>query len=393
MSGAADTDPTTVATLVVVGAAAGYGLAWLTLLSIPAVAVVQVLATRVGTLTGRNLQSAVRDGYGRLAGSLLLVSVLTVNTVTVGADLAAGAAAIGLLVGLESRWLVPVFAAAVLALLFVGRYDEVERVLKWAMVGLLAYGAAVVLARPDWAAVARGSLLPPLSITSTHLAGAVAILGTLLTTYMYLWQTVEQVEERAARTSLRVREFDAVTGATLACLIAWCILVASGATLGTHHESVDTAQQAAQVLRPLAGPLASELFAVGLLAAAVVAAPVIMAAGGYAAASAFGWERGLTRSPRQAPGFYTLIALQAVVGAVLAMGTVSPIRLLFVASLVAGVATPFGLVMLVLCAGNAKLVGGRPIARGLRVAGWLVAAGTAALSLVFLLQQLHVLRR
>ncbi|MEV0731012.1 divalent metal cation transporter [Polymorphospora sp. NPDC050346] len=392
MSGAADTDPTTVATLVVVGAASGYGLAWLTLLAIPALAVVQVLATRVGALTGRNLQRAVQDGYGRLVSSLLLVSVLVVNVVTVGADIAAGAAAIGLLVGLESRWLVPVFAVAVLTLLFLGGYDEVERVLKWIMIGLLAYGGAVVLARPEWSAVARGSLLPPLSVTAAHVTGALAILGTLLTTYMYLWQTVEQVEEKAAGKSLRIREFDAVVGATLACVIGWSILVASGATLGVHHEKVDTAQQAAQALRPLAGSLASELFAVGLLAAAVIAAPVIMAAGGYAAASAFGWRRGLSYRPRQAPGFYALIALQAVVGSVLAMGVVSPIRLLFFASLVAGVATPFGLVLLVLCAGNPRLVGERPISRGLRAAGWFVAAGTAAVSLLFLAQQFHLVR-
>ncbi|MEV7225844.1 MULTISPECIES: divalent metal cation transporter [Polymorphospora] len=392
MSGAADTDPTTVATLVVVGAASGYGLAWLTLLAIPALAVVQVLATRVGALTGRNLQRAVQDGYGRLVSSLLLVSVLVVNVVTVGADIAAGAAAIGLLVGLESRWLVPVFAVAVLTLLFLGGYDEVERVLKWIMIGLLAYGGAVVLARPEWSAVARGSLLPPMSVTATHVTGALAILGTLLTTYTYLWQTVEQVEEKAAGKSLRIREFDAVVGATLACVIGWSILVASGATLGVHHEKVDTAQQAAQALRPLAGSLASELFAVGLLAAAVIAAPVIMAAGGYAAASAFGWRRGLSCSPRQAPGFYALIAVQAVVGSVLAMGVVSPIRLLFLASLVAGVVTPFGLVLLVLCAGNPRLVGERPISRGLRAAGWVVAAGTAAVSLLFLAQQFHLVR-
>ncbi|SBT45343.1 NRAMP (natural resistance-associated macrophage protein) metal ion transporters [Micromonospora narathiwatensis] len=391
VSGAADTDPTTVATLVVVGASTMFGLAWLTLLMMPALVVVQVLATRVGVLSGRDLQRAVRDGYGRVVSVLFLVSVLAVNVVTVAADVAAGAAAIGLLVGVDSRWLVPGFAAGVLALLLWGKYDEVERVLKLVMLGLLAYGLAAILARPDWLAVARGSLVPAVPFTREHLAGMLAILGTTLTSYMYVWQTVEQVEEPCSRRELRYREFDGLVGGGLAAVIFWCILVASGATLGAHHQHVDTAEQAAQALRPLAGPLAGAVFAGGLLASAIIAVPVIMASGGYVTASAFGWPRGLSRTPRQAPRFYAVVVVQALAGVALAMAGIGPIRLLFAASLIGGVATPLGLVLLVLAAGNPKLVGPSRIHVGLRVAGWVIAALVATVTVIFLAQRVHLL--
>ncbi|WP_157739943.1 NRAMP family divalent metal transporter [Micromonospora narathiwatensis] len=379
------------ATLVVVGASTMFGLAWLTLLMMPALVVVQVLATRVGVLSGRDLQRAVRDGYGRVVSVLFLVSVLAVNVVTVAADVAAGAAAIGLLVGVDSRWLVPGFAAGVLALLLWGKYDEVERVLKLVMLGLLAYGLAAILARPDWLAVARGSLVPAVPFTREHLAGMLAILGTTLTSYMYVWQTVEQVEEPCSRRELRYREFDGLVGGGLAAVIFWCILVASGATLGAHHQHVDTAEQAAQALRPLAGPLAGAVFAGGLLASAIIAVPVIMASGGYVTASAFGWPRGLSRTPRQAPRFYAVVVVQALAGVALAMAGIGPIRLLFAASLIGGVATPLGLVLLVLAAGNPKLVGPSRIHVGLRVAGWVIAALVATVTVIFLAQRVHLL--
>ncbi|MGC9666195.1 NRAMP family divalent metal transporter [Planosporangium sp. 12N6] len=391
VAGAADTDPTTVATLVVVGATTVYGLAWLTLLLLPMLAVVQTLATRVGLVSGRDLQKAVTDAYGRRWGVLLLVSILTVNVVTIAADLEAGAAAIGIATGDRWTWFVAPLALLLLGLLIIGRYDEVQRVLKYVLLCLFAYGVAAVLAHPHWAAVARGCLLPQLGFSADYLAGALALLGTTLTTYMYVWQTVEQVEDRPGRRWLGVREFDAVMGTVLAVVVFWFILVASGATLGVHHLNVDTAAQAAQALRPVAGRFASLLFAVGLLASAVVALPVIMASTAYATGSAFNWRRGLSQPVRDAPGFYAVLAAGAVLGTVLALAGVRPIRLLFVASIIAGVATPIGLVMLVLVAGNSRLMRGQPAGRPLRTTAWMITGAVTVVSVVYLAQQLHLL--
>jgi Mn2+/Fe2+ NRAMP family transporter len=390
VSGAADTDPTTVATLVVIGATTMYGLAWLTLLTVPVLAVVQMLATRLGAVSGRDLQGAVTDVYRRPVGGLLLMSILAVNLVTIAADLRAGAAAMSLVTGLGERWLVLPFAAALLALLLLGGYDQVQRILKYVMLCLLGYGAAALLAHPDWTAVARGSLVPSIRLDADYVAGALALLGTTLTTYMYVWQTVEQVEEPVPAGWLRLREFDGVVGAVLAGALLWFILVASGATLGVHHRRVETAEQAAQALRPLAGSLAGELFAIGLLASAIIALPVIMAAGGYAAAAHANRPRGLSRRVLQAPFFYAVIVGQAAIGAVLALAGISPIRLLFFASLVAGVATPLGLVLLVLVTGDRRVMGALRVGPALRVAGWAVAVLVAIVSAFFLGQQLRI---
>jgi Mn2+/Fe2+ NRAMP family transporter len=377
--------------MVVVGSTTTYGLAWLTLLMMPAIAVVQILATRVGVLARRDLQQVVLDGYGRLLGYLLLTSILAVNVVTIAADLSAGAAAIGLLTGAPSRWLVPALGAALVMLLVIVKYDEVERVLKWALLSLLVYGVAVALSGPDWGAVARGSLMPSTRFNSEYLAGALAIFGTTLTSYMYVWQTVEQVEGPPREDELKAREFDGVMGAVLAAAIFWSILVASGATLGVHNQHPNSAQQAAQALRPVAGPLASTLFSLGLLASAIIATPVIVATGAHVTAAARGWSRGLSRGPRQAPGFYAVIVVQTVLGSALAMGGISPIRLLFLASVVAGIATPIGLVLLVLVAANPRLVHGQQIHRGLLTAGWAIVILITAAALAYLAQQLHLI--
>lgn len=206
---------------------------------------------------------------------------------------------------------------------------------------------------------------------------------------MYLWHTVELAEERPGPKWLRVREFDAWLGSALAVAVFWSILVASGATLGVHHQHADTTEQAAQALRPVAGRLAGVLFAIGLLASAIVALPVIIASTGYATGSAFDWERGLSLPVRQAPAFYAVLTAATLLGIVLALAGVSPIRLLFVASIIAGIATPIGLIMLLLVAGNDRLMSDHPVGPGLRAAGWVLSLLVTVVSIVYLIQQLH----
>jgi Mn2+/Fe2+ NRAMP family transporter len=342
-------------------------------------------------VSGHDLQKAVTDGYGRRWSAVLLVSILAVNVVTIAADLEAGAAALGILTGIDWAWFVIPLALALLGLLMIGKYDEVERVLRYVLLCLLAYGVAAILARPHWGSVLRGSLVPSLTLTPDYVTGALALLGTTLTTYMYVWQTIEQVEARSSPAWLGVRQLDAVAGTVLAVAVFWFILVASGATLGVHHQRVDTAVQAAQALRPVAGPLASVLFAVGLFASAVVALPVIMSTTAYATGSAFGWRRGLSLPVRTAPAFYAVLGTATMLGSALAMAGISPIRLLFFASIIAGVATPVGLVMLVLVAGNARLMHQHPASCPLLTAGWTITALVTTVSIVYLAQQLHLL--
>jgi Mn2+/Fe2+ NRAMP family transporter len=388
LSGAADADPTTVATLAVIGADTVYQLAWLVVLLFPMIAVVLVISTTVGVSSGRDLMAAVADGYGQSWRWLLLGSVLAVNVVTIGADLEGGAAAIGLLTSLDWRWFVLPLSLILLGLLMVGRYDHVERALKYLLLGLFAYAAAAVLAHPNWGAIARGSLIPHFTWNGEYTADALSLLGTTLTSYVYVWQTIAQVEHRHSRAPLRARKIDAILGSLFAVVVFWFIVIATGATLGVHHLHANTASEAAQALRPLAGPFAGSLFAIGLLASAVVALSVLMATTAYMTGSQMRWRQGLSMRVGDAPLFYGTLSVATMLGAGIALSGISPIRLLFIAGIIAGVAAPIGLILLLAVAGNHVLMGGRPAARPLLLAGWAVTAIISISGLVFIVQPL-----
>src|SRR5271167_151334 len=197
LSGASDNDPTNVGTAAAVGAQTGYQLAWVALLVAPLLGVVLTIAAQVGAVARDDLQSLTVKRYGRGAATLLLVSVVVVNLVTIAADLQAGAAGIGLLVGVDSRWLVVPLAAALAGLLLAGKYGQVVAVLRYLLLGFLAFAAAAILAHPDWPRLLEASLVPALSLRPSEMAGGLALLGTTLTSYVYVWETVGRgVEEQ-----------------------------------------------------------------------------------------------------------------------------------------------------------------------------------------------------
>ena len=190
-----------------------------------------------------------------------------------------------------------------------------QRALKYLLLCLLAYAVAAVLARPDWAAVAAGSLVPHIQWDSGFLSDVMSLVGTTLTGYVYFWQTVGQAEDQVPWRLHRARQADSLLGSLFAVAVFWFTLIASGATLGVHHLPAGTAQGAARALRPVAGPFAGDLFAVGLLASALIALPVIMATTAYATGAHLDWRRGLTLKVREAPLFYTALALSLLLGA------------------------------------------------------------------------------
>ena len=255
LSGASDNDPTNVGTAVAVGAQTAYQLSWVALLVAPLLGVVLTIAAQVGAVARADLQTLTVKRYGQRVGAILLVSVVLVNVVTIAADLQAGAAGIGLLAGVDPRWLVVPLGLALLGLLVVGKYDEVVAVLRYVLLGFLAFGVAAILARPDWSHVLRGSLVPTLSLSHDQVAGGLALLGTTLTSYVYVWETVSRGSEEPhddgpSKQELSRARIGAVVGAVFTAVIMWFMLVASAATLGQHHETVASAQDAAQALAP-----------------------------------------------------------------------------------------------------------------------------------------------
>jgi Mn2+/Fe2+ NRAMP family transporter len=388
VAGAADIDPTTVATMAVVGATTIYALSWLAWLLFPMLAVVLVIATRVGAITGRNLQEAVKDRYGPVPQWVLLGSIVGVNVLTLAADIHAGAAALGLLFHWESNWFLVLFGGAALALVLWGTYDEVERVLKYVLLVLLAYPIAAVLAHPDWSRVLRDTFVPHFSRNGDYVTGAVAMLGTAITGYVYVWQTVQVAEEQPSEGLRKTRQLDAIVGTFFSVAIVWFILIATGATLGVQRRPVDTAEEAAQALAPVAGPYASYVFGVGLLGSALIAVPVLMITTGYVVGGQLDMRRGLSEPIRNAPAFYGVITASTLLAVLVSAIGISPIRLLFLASIVAGVATPIGLTALMLVTTDRGLMGDRAVSGPLRFAGWGITALVTVLSLLYLAQQI-----
>jgi Mn2+/Fe2+ NRAMP family transporter len=335
------------------------------------------------------MQSLVMKHYGRRVARVLLLSVVVVNLVTIAADLQAGAAGIGVLTGIGSSWFVLPLGLALVTLLLAGKYDEVVAVLRYVLVGFLAFGAAAVLAHPDWSRVLKGTFVPILSLRPEELAGAIALLGTTLTSYVYLWETIARgVEEPPDRGSggrgLARARVGAVVGAASTAVILWFMLITSAATLGTHHEPVASAQDAAQALRPLAGGLAADLFAAGIITSAVVALPVLMASTSYVIGAEFNWRRGLFEGIGHARGFYAVLAASIGLAVAVDLAGVPLLGMLVAASMIGGVATPLGIILLVRLARDARVMGDRPISARLAAAGWTVAVVVGAFGLLYI---------
>ena len=390
VSGASDNDPTNVGTAVAVGAQTGYQLAWVTVLVAPLLGIVQTIAAHVGSVARNDLQTLTRIRYGRGVAAVLLVSVVVVNVVTIAADLQAGAAGIGILAGVESRWLVLPLGLALVGLLLVGKYDEVVGVMRYLMLGFLAFGAVAFLSHPNWPLVLRSSLVPTLSLHRDVIAGGLALIGTTLTSYVYVWETVErgveEVPDESGETVVLARaRIGAVVGAVFTAVILWFMLVASAATLGQRHQTVTSAQEAAQALRPLAGSGAADVFAIGLIVSAVVALPVLMATTAYVVGAQFDWRRGLSEPVSHARGFYGVLAASIGLAFAVTLAKVSVIVMLVAASVIGGFGTPIGLVILVLLARDDQVMGAQPISGPLAIAGWTVAVVVGSFGLLFVI--------
>ena len=386
VSGASDNDPTTVASLAVIGSTTVYGLGWLVLLIIPMLSVVQAISAQVGLVMRTGLESAVRQRYGKGWALLALLSVLIVNLVTLAADLEGGGAALSLLIPLNYRWFIIPLAASAGFMLIFSNYKKIQRVLIYIPMVFLSYAVAAFMARPQWSDVLRNSLIPHFSFTEPMITGAIALLGTTLTAYAYVWQTIEMSEEAQPLSRLGLVQVDTTIGTIVAGATFWFIVIATGATLGLHHKTVQTAQDAANALAPLAGHWASLLFAIGLLASALIAIPILCATSAYVVSEMLGWGGSINRKFWHAKKFYATLVAVLVVGAGMAMAGVSPIKLLFISSIVGGLATPITLTMMMLIAGNRDAMKREPLNPWLLGSGWMVTIVVTVAAGIFLLQ-------
>jgi NRAMP (natural resistance-associated macrophage protein)-like metal ion transporter len=370
ITGAADDDPSGIATYSSAGASFGFGLLWTALLTIPLMSAVQLMCARIGLVSGRGLASVLRRHYSARLLWFACLLLLVANVVNIAADLGGMAEAVELLSGLPSLWLIMPVTAIVLCLLIFASYRVIVRIFKWLTLVLFAYVGAGLLAHPNWAQVLEATFLPRISFDRSYLMTLVAVLGTTISPYLFFWQAAHEVEEQKAlgrevgppretvREKLRKARTDVVVGMSISNVIAYFIILTTGATLhAAGQRDIQTAGQAAQALRPIAGALAEELFCLGLLGAGFLGVPILAGSAAYAVAEAGAWRRGIDRRPRIAKKFYAVIAVAMVGGMVIDYAGVNAIQMLFWAAVVNGVLAPPLVAIILLVSNNRSVMG------------------------------------
>ncbi|MGI8509633.1 MAG: Nramp family divalent metal transporter [Gemmatimonadaceae bacterium] len=371
ITGAADDDPSGIATYSQAGAAFGYGLLWTALISLPLMISVQLMCSRIGVVAKEGLGSALKQHYPKWLLWLACVLLIVANVLNIAADLGGMAAGAALLTGLPRVIFVPVFAALILALLIYASYEGMTRVLKWMALALLAYIIAGALAHPSLLKVMSGTFLPAIRWDKEYLLIIVAILGTTISPYLFFWQASQTAEHehhlaarfprrrrRATTRELKDASVDTYAGMFASQMIMYFIILTAGATL--HRAGVtdvQTADQAASALKPVAGPLAYWLFALGIIGTGMLAVPVLAGSAAYAVSEAAGWGRGMDEKPSAAREFYGVMAVSMVVGMILALTGFNSIRLLLWSAVANGLLAPPLIIIILLVCNNKEIMG------------------------------------
>ena len=385
ITGAADDDPSGIATYSQAGAAFGYGLLWTALVSLPLMSAIQLMCARIGIVARSGLAAVLREHYPKwtlwLACSLLVIG----NTINIAADLAGMAAGARLLTGISAVWFVPAFTLLILALLIFASYDRMTRVLKWLTLALFSYVFAAMLSGADWAAVVRGTVVPHVIFSRDYLLTFVAIMGTTISPYLFFWQAAQNAEQdahimrrivgrprRAVQRELRAAARDVNAGMLFSNLIMYFIILTAGATLHPAGvTNVQTAEQAATALRPVAGDAAALLFTIGLVGTGMLGVPVLAGSAAYAIAEAAAWRAGMDERVHNARQFYGVIAVAMIVGMMLNFAHVNAIKLLIGSAVINGLlAPPLIAIVLVVC-NNDKIMGTHRNRRTLNILGGL----------------------
>jgi len=380
VTGAADDDPSGIATYSQTGAQFGYGQLWVALFSFPFMVVVQEMCGRIGLVARQGLSATIRGHYSRpvLMASVLLLAVA--NILNIGADLGAMAAAAQLVFGLPSAvWLIGFTTLTLILEIFVS-YPRYAKILKYLTLSLFAYVVTAFVVRQDWGQVAWSTLVPSFSWSRPYVMNIVAVLGTTISPYLFFWQANEEVEEEIAAHRTRVTKrdlsgmrIDTLVGMFFSNLVMFFIIMTVASTLHANGvTSIDTAAQAAEALRPIAGDFAFLLFALGIVGTGLLAVPILAGSASYAVAEAVGWNGGLYRKFNEARGFYGVIITATLIGLLFNFLDIPPFKLLYQTAVLNGLAAPPLLVMILLIANNKKIMGTRVNGWFSNAAGWTI---------------------
>ncbi len=400
ITGAADDDPSGIATYSQAGAQFGFAMLWVPVVTWPLMAAIQIASARVGRVTGEGLAAAMRRFMPRRLLWILISLLVVANTINISADLAAMGAATKLVVKGPAHVYSLLFGALCLGAELFVPYHRFAPMLKWLTMILLLYVATAFAIDVPWLAVFSATVWPAFDWSSDYFKLIVAVLGTTISPYLFFWQAAQEVEELRreapgvplrslgaadsveANAQLSRINTDTFIGMGFSNLIAYFIIVTTAATLHAHGVTqIDSSDQAAQALRPLAGDFAFVCFAIGIIGTGLLAVPVLAGSAAYAVAEMESWRGSLEDAPAQARGFYFIVAIATIVGAVLGLTAIDPIKLLVWSAVINGfVAVPFTVAVMV-AAGSSRLLGRYSLKGVLLILGWvatLLMTGAAA---------------
>ncbi len=395
ITGAADDDPSAIGTYASAGAQFGPSFLWTAPVTFPMMVAVVYLSSKLGLVAGEGLFAVIKRRYSRGFLYTVLAGVLVGNIIEAGADIGGMAAALNILIPIPIGLIVVITGLIILALQIWGSYTFLRNVFRVLAMALLAYVGSALLAHPEARAALRGSFIPTIHFNKDFLAMIVAVIGTSLSAYLYTWQSNEEVEEKiaagkrrlwerrgASRSELKQSMWDIVFGMFFSNTVMYFIILSTAATLfvaGKTH--INTAADAAQALRPLAGNAAGLLFALGVIGVGFLAVPVMTTGAAYDLCQSVGWKHGLYRKPGEAKKFYIAIAVFTLIAIGINFFGINPMKALVLAGIVQGFSTPPLMLLIMRMTNDRDLMGNRVNGRAINILGWITTVAIFAASL------------
>ncbi len=398
ITGAADDDPSGIATYSQAGAQFGFNMLWTVLFTYPLMVGIQVVSARIGRVSGHGLATNIRQHYPAWLLYGIVSLLLIANTINIAADISAMAEALNLIVGGPARLYAVAFGLLSLLLQIFIPYRRYVRVLKWLTLALLAYVATAFVVHIPWSQVWVSALWPQLSWKPAYVTTVVAVFGTTISPYLFFWQASQEVEDQLAdpkaqplikapqqaKANLRRIKIDTYIGMGFSNLVAFFIILTTAATLNLNGiTDIQTSAQAATALRPIAGEFAFMLFSAGIIGTGMLAIPVLAGSSAYAMAGAFKWKNSLERTPMRAKQFYAIIAISTLIGIALDFTSIDPIKALYWSAVINGVISVPIMTVMMLMAVRPEIMGRFVISSNLRLLGWaatlLMAAAVGAM--------------
>jgi NRAMP (natural resistance-associated macrophage protein)-like metal ion transporter len=398
ITGAADDDPSGISTYSVTGASTGLSMLWVALITTPMMAVIQGMCARIGMVSGIGLAAQMRKSFPAWLATSLAAICIVANTFNIGADFAGMSASASMVLGLPTILWVFLFGALLLAVQIFFSYHLLSRIFKWLTLALFSYIITAFVVHPNWLDVLHHAVVPHVELNGHWITTLVGVLGTTISPYLFFWQSSLMVEEekemgrktlvqRRGATTQEIKDahMDVNVGMILSNMVMFFIITATAVTLGAHGKTnIATAQEAAEALRPLAGNFAYLLFALGMVGTGMLAIPVLAGSSAYVAAEMFAFREGLNEKPRRAPRFYAVVSGGVIIGVLMNVFHIDPIRALFWSAVGNGVAAVPLIFAVIMIANDEKVMGKWRSSRLANIWGWCTfAAMSAAAVLMF----------